>query len=157
MELFDLISNAFQDMLLPKVEKHPKLKSEIEYLSHQYYTYKDSYMFPSKYKGKIKSKFISLNLLLIIFTDFEFSSKLHYVKISFNTPKFEKITKDRAAKFVDMLSAIGGTMGLLTGFSIISGVEIAYFALTFIWFVVDNPNVISIRCLRSKVNYSQII
>ena len=131
MELFDLISNAFQEMLLPKVEKHPKLKSEIEYLSHQYYTYKDSYMFPSKYKGKIKS--ISVNLLLIIFTDFEFSSKLHYVKISFNTPKFEKITKDRAAKFVEMLSSIGGTAGLLTGFSIISLVEIIYFVNKIIW------------------------
>ena len=35
---------------------------------------------------------------------------------------------DKAAKFEDMLSAIGGTMGLLTGFSIISGVEIVYFA-----------------------------
>ena len=60
--------------------------------------------------------------------EFDSKSKLHYAKISFNTPKFEKITKDRAAKFVDMLSAIGGTMGLLTGFSIISGVEILYFA-----------------------------
>ena len=37
--------------------------------------------------------------------------------------------QDRKAKFVDMLSAIGGTMGLLTGFSIISGVELIYFAL----------------------------
>ena len=55
-------------------------------------------------------------------------SNLRYVKVSFDTPKFEKITKDRAAKFVDQLSAIGGTMGLLTGFSIISGVEILYFA-----------------------------
>ena len=36
--------------------------------------------------------------------------------------------QDRKAKFVDQLSAIGGTMGLLTGFSIISGVEILYFA-----------------------------
>ena len=35
--------------------------------------------------------------------------------------------QDRAAKFVDQLSAIGGTMGLLTGFSLISGVEIIYF------------------------------
>ena len=35
-------------------------------------------------------------------------------------------------KFVDMLSAIGGTMGLLTGFSIISGVEIVYFAVKII-------------------------
>ena len=45
-----------------------------------------------------------------------------------DTPTFDKITKDRAAKFVDILSAIGGTMGLLTGFSIISAVEIAYFS-----------------------------
>ena len=60
--------------------------------------------------------------------EFNFASKLHYVKISFDTPKFEKITKDRAAKWTDKLSAIGGTMGLLTGFSIINGVEILYFA-----------------------------
>ena len=49
------------------------------------------------------------------------------MRIHFDTPAFERITKDRAAKFVDMLSAIGGTMGLLTGFSIISAVEIVYF------------------------------
>ena len=35
-------------------------------------------------------------------------------------------------QFVDMLSAIGGTMGLLTGFSIISGVEILYFVVKII-------------------------
>ena len=54
------------------------------------------------------------------------------MKIFFDTPKFEKITQDRSAKLVDMLSAIGGTMGLLTGFSIISGVEILYFAVKFV-------------------------
>ena len=54
---------------------------------------------------------------------------MKYVKIKFNAPVFDKVTKDRAAKFVDQLSAIGGTMGLLTGFSIISGVEILYFAI----------------------------
>ena len=51
------------------------------------------------------------------------------MRIYFDTPTFDRITKDRAAKFVDMLSAIGGTMGLLTGFSIISGVEILYFCV----------------------------
>ena len=53
------------------------------------------------------------------------------MKILFDTPTINGITKDKAAKFVDMLSAIGGTMGLLTvltGFSIISAVEILYFA-----------------------------
>ena len=53
---------------------------------------------------------------------------MKFVRIYFDVTTFDKITKDRAAKFVDMLSAIGGTMGLLTGFSIISGVEILFFA-----------------------------
>ena len=56
-------------------------------------------------------------------------STLRFVSIKFDTPIFDRVTKDRAAKFVDMLSTIGGTMGLLTGFSIISGVEIIYFAV----------------------------
>ena len=54
---------------------------------------------------------------------------LRFVKIFFDTPAFDKIGKDRSAKSADVLSAIGGTMGLLTGFSIISGVEIFYFAV----------------------------
>ena len=55
------------------------------------------------------------------------------MRIYFDTPTFDRISMDRAAKFVDMLSAIGGTMGLLTGFSIISGVEILYFASKIAW------------------------
>ena len=57
---------------------------------------------------------------------------MKYVRTFFDTPTFDKITKDRAAKFVDIMSAIGGTMGLLTGFSIISGVETVYFAVKII-------------------------
>ena len=53
----------------------------------------------------------------------------------------DRVTKDRAAKFVDMLSAIGGTMGLLTGFSIISGVEIFYFFLKIIWSLFKRQNI----------------
>ena len=65
--------------------------------------------------------------------DFEWKNKLRLVRIYFDTPTFDRIKMDRAAKFVDMLSAIGGTMGLLTGFSIISAVEIGYFAAKIIW------------------------
>ena len=54
------------------------------------------------------------------------------VRIYFDTTTFDKITKDKKEKFVDILSAIGGTMGLLTGFSIISGVEVAYFGVKII-------------------------
>ena len=62
------------------------------------------------------------------FADVQWKNKLRIVRIYFDAPTFDRITRDRSAKFVDMLSAIGGTMGLLTGFSIISGVEILYFA-----------------------------
>ena len=64
--------------------------------------------------------------------DFDSELKLRHVRIYFYATTFDRITKDRAAKFVDMLSAIGGTMGLLTGFSIISGVEIMYFGVKII-------------------------
>ena len=57
---------------------------------------------------------------------------LRFVRMHFYATTFDRITKDRAAKFVDMLSAIGGTMGLLTGFSIISGVEIVFFGVKII-------------------------
>ena len=56
-------------------------------------------------------------------------TKLHRIKIFFATPTFQRITKDEKATFSDKLSAIGGTMGLLTGFSLISGVEIIYFGV----------------------------
>ena len=62
---------------------------------------------------------------------------LRFVRIFFDTPTFDRITKDQAAKFVDKLSAIGGTMGLLTGFSIISGVEIFYFATKIGWNIIQ--------------------
>ena len=62
------------------------------------------------------------------YLDFEMKrNRLKFVKIKFDTSTFDKVTKDEAAKFVDILSTIGGTMGLLTGFSILSAVEIVYF------------------------------
>ena len=92
--------------------------------------------------GSIKNFLSNIKVLNIngrfqnhIFLCLEYNLKkspLRFVKISFNSPVFDRVTKDRAAKFVDMLSAIGGTMGLLTGFSIISGVEIFYFTIMII-------------------------
>ena len=77
---------------------------------------------------------------IFLFSDYEWNNRLRIVRIYFDTPKFDRITKDRSAKFVDMLSAIGGTMGLLTGFSIISGVEIMYFAAKIFFSYVKKKN-----------------
>ena len=76
-------------------------------------------------------------LLITDVLEYEWKNKLRFVRIYFDTPTFSRITKDRAAKFVDMLSAIGGTMGLLTGFSIISAVEILFFGSKVILAVIN--------------------
>ena len=52
--------------------------------------------------------------------------------IFFDTASYDEITRDKRIKFDGQLSLIGGTMGLLTGFSIISGVEILHFASRFL-------------------------
>ena len=77
--------------------------------------------------------------------DYDSELKLRFVRIYFYATTFDRITKDRAAKFVDMLSAVGGTMGLLTGFSIISGVEIVYFGIKII-----------LKILKERLNKKQM-
>ena len=79
----------------------------------------------------------------MILLDPPIETRLKYVRIYFDTPTFDRVEKDRAAKFVDMLSAIGGTMGLLTGFSIISGVEILYFATKIVWNIFQKNRIIN--------------
>ena len=67
-----------------------------------------------------------------ILENYHWYQNLKIVAIYFDTPGYDKITKDTSAKIVDMLSAIGGTFGLLTGFSLISAVEILYFLAKFL-------------------------
>ena len=54
-------------------------------------------------------------------------STLQLVQIYFDTATFDEVERDKKIKTEAQLSLIGGTMGLLTGFSIISGFEIIFF------------------------------
>ena len=47
---------------------------------------------------------------------------LQAVQIYFSTATYDTIGKDASVTFEDMISAIGGTMGLFAGFSILSAV-----------------------------------
>ena len=54
-------------------------------------------------------------------------SDLQFIEIQFDTSTYDKVVLDKKMTIEAQLSLIGGTMGLLTGFSILSGVEIIYF------------------------------
>ena len=49
------------------------------------------------------------------------------VQIYFNTATYVEVEKDRKVTLEAQLGVIGGTMGLLTGFSILSAMEIIYY------------------------------
>ena len=58
-------------------------------------------------------------------------SDLRLVRIFFDTATFDDIERDKKIKAEAQLSLIGGTMGLFSGFSIISGIEIIFFLAKF--------------------------
>ena len=57
---------------------------------------------------------------------------MHVVQFYFVPATYDEIERDKKLTLEAQLGLIGGTMGLLTGFSILSGVEIIYYALKFI-------------------------
>ena len=73
------------------------------------------------------------------------------VEIYFDTATFDDIERDKKIKTEAQLSLIGGTMGLLTGFSIISSVEIVVFLFKLISFI-RIPNIVASlkKCFHIK-------
>ena len=58
-------------------------------------------------------------------------NRLKLIQIFYNTATYDEIERDVKVTLEAQLGLIGGTMGLLTGFSILSGVEIVYFFIKF--------------------------
>ena len=86
------------------------------------------------------------NMLYLIKGEEVPPSTLKLVQIYFDTATFDEIERDVKVKFTAALSLIGGTMGLLTGFSIISGIEIIFFLFELISPFVTN-------FLKQKLEY----
>ena len=58
-------------------------------------------------------------------------AEMYFIEIFFDISTFDKVEQDKKMTLEAQLGLIGGTMGLLTGFSILSGVEIIYYAIRF--------------------------
>ena len=66
---------------------------------------------------------------------------VHFLKIHLATETYDEIEKDEKVTTEAALGLIGGTMGLFTGFSILSGVEIIFYSLKFLWSLYKQRNV----------------
>ena len=82
--------------------------------------------FPDELKG-IYPKFIQQHVYQMFCVGYAWVDNLKIIGIYIDTPAFDEVTKDSAASWSDMLSSVGGTFGLFTGFSLISGIEILFF------------------------------
>ena len=85
------------------------------------------FQFRPRYHVSLSSQSFTL-LKNLKYLDYRYHTKLRWVRIFFDTASFDKITKDDKAPFDVRLSSVGGTLGLLTGFSLISAMEILFFS-----------------------------
>ena len=78
---------------------------------------------------------ISNNACVILVCDLgkelPYVPQLEMVYIYFETATFDLIEKDTKNTLETQISVVGGTMGLFTGFSILSAVEILYFTIKY--------------------------
>ncbi len=79
-------------------------------------------------------------------SEFARTSNLHLVTIYFDTPTFDTIEKDAKVTLESVVGSVGGTLGLFTGFSVLSAVEILYFLIKFLLRGFDR------RTIQRKVN-----
>ena len=59
-------------------------------------------------------------------------SQLEMIQTYFDSSTFDLIERNTKNTFETQISLIGGTMGLFTGFSILSAVEILYFIIKYL-------------------------
>ena len=74
---------------------------------------------------------------MIFLVQLEEEDDLNILYISVDTSSYDKIKRDIRNTLETQLGLIGGTFGLFTGFSLLSGVEVVYFlGKFFFWKVI---------------------
>ena len=106
-------------------------KRELHAIMDKYMSYKKSSVRNMRYNPKSYELGI-YTLSLPNALELEYPN-LEVIEIYFGTATYDQIEKDVKVTLEAALGLIGGTMGLLTGFSILSGVEIIYYVIKFLW------------------------
>ena len=106
-------------------------KRELHSIIDKYMSYKKSFVRNMRYDPKSYEPG-TYTLSLPNALELEYPT-LEVIEIYFGAATYDQIEKDVKVTLEAALGLIGGTMGLLTGFSILSGVEIIYYVIKFLW------------------------
>ena len=111
---------------------NPRLISIME----EYQRYKASYVRNIQFDGEMSNKGeceSSILCFIVVLSETTIPyQQLQFVTIHLSTATYDKIEKDEKVTTEAAMGLIGGTMGLFTGFSILSGVEILYFCIKYL-------------------------
>ena len=119
-------------MRLRKVNQGQDLK-KVQRLVKQYREYKAGFAENIVFNPKLGSLskytiIVDKTIFVISPADTEDFPPLQLVQIYLDTATYDTIERDVKMTLTAQIGLVGGTMGLLTGFSILSAVEILYFA-----------------------------
>ena len=110
-------------------------RKKIEKLVHEYNAYKKSKLRNFKFNpARASAQFgeFSHNIFCSYYVfakgEEQPPSTLRLVQIYLDTATFDEIERDEKVKFTAALGLVGGTMELLTGISIINGIEVVYYS-----------------------------
>ena len=109
-----------RDKLFSMLETYKQYKSK----------YAQNIVFDSEQRSLSMKATITL-AFIHLFSATTIEENLQLIQIFFDTATFDEIERDVKVTLEAQLGLIGGTMGLLTGFSILSGVEIVYYLIKF--------------------------
>ena len=122
--------------LLDSQNTKAKRGDKISLLMNKYETYKRNYAANIKFDSgvenlsKCKVRIVPFDKTLLSDVTMKYTPMM-LIHIYFDTETFDMIERDVKMTLPGILGLIGGTMGLFTGFSILSAVEICYFTARF--------------------------
>ena len=123
-DTFDIIQksyNSYKNSFALNIEFYQDSYKEVDLSMLDHYIYDNAYV----------KDYPDLIFVDIFFDTATYDEITRDVKVMFKFQDFYRKENSRQVSIESALSLIGGTLGLLTGFSILSGVEVIYFLIRF--------------------------
>ena len=138
------VDRNYTNLALNGVQVTPKsetlLKEYLHFKRAYQVQFDDIYEYFRPYNSKMGWPFINEQAALVVTLldswgrpdQYEVEQRLELINIYFKSPTFDEVTRDARTNFVTKISLIGGTLGLFTGCSVMSAIQIVYYVIALV-------------------------